>query len=101
MLGQKNSKKIKKVDMLRIQEEKLGEKFKKNGKIGIDINIIKNGKNKFLFKVFNEFKLSSSLYKDYPQFRDIEKNLKNNLYSSLNELVSEIRNTFSHIFFFI
>ena len=78
---------------------KTKRKIEKNGKSGIDMNKIKNGKNKLLFKVFNEFKLSSSLYKDYPQFSYIEKNLKNNLYSSLNELVSEIRNTFSHIFF--
>ena len=96
------SKKLKN-DEKNIQVKNLGRKTKrkieKNGKIGMDINKIKNGKNKLLFKVFNEFKLSSSLYKDYPQFSYIEKNLKNNLYSSLNELVSEIRNTFSHIFF--
>lgn len=96
------SKKLKN-DEKNIQVKNLGRKTKrkieKNGKSGMDINKIKNGKNKLLFKVFNEFKLSSSLYKDYPQFSYIEKNLKNNLYSSLNELVSEIRNTFSHIFF--
>ena len=96
------SKKLKN-DEKNIQVKNLGRKTKrkkeKNGKSGIDMNKIKNGKNKLLFKVFNEFKLSSSLYKDYPQFSYIEKNLKNNLYSSLNELVSEIRNTFSHIFF--
>ena len=34
-----------------------------------------------LFIVFNEFKSSSPLYKIYPQFNYIEKNLKNNLYS--------------------
>lgn len=96
------SKKLKN-DEKNFQVKNLGRKTKrkieKNGKSGMDINKIKNGKNKLLFKVFNEFKLSSSLYKDYPQFSYIEKNLKNNLYSSLNELVSEIRNTFSHIFF--
>ena len=96
------SKKLKN-DEKNIQVKNLGRKTKrkieKNGKSGMDINKIKNGKNKLLFKVFNEFKLSSSLYKDYPQFSYIEKSLKNNLYSSLNELVSEIRNTFSHIFF--
>ena len=97
-----SSKKFKK-DGKNSHVKNLGRKTKrkveKNGKSGIDMNKIKNGKNKLLFKVFNEFKLSSSLYKDYPQFSYIEKNLKNNLYSSLNELVSEIRNTFSHIFF--
>ena len=55
-------------------------------------------KNKLLFKVFKEFKLSSSFYKEYPRFNNIEKNLKNNLYWSLDEFVKEIRNTFSHLF---
>ena len=81
----------------------LGKKTKRNNekniKGTINLNKIKNGKNKLLFKVFNEFKLSSPLYKEYPQFNYVEKNLKNNLYASLNELVNEIRNTFSQIFF--
>ena len=70
-----------------------------NGKWGININKIKNGKNKLLFKVFKEFKLSSSFYKEYSGFNNIEKNLKNNLYLSLDEFVKEIRNTFSQIFY--
>ena len=45
---------------------KTRRKIEKHGKIGIDINKIKNGKNKLLFKVFNKFKLSYSFYKDYP-----------------------------------
>lgn len=104
-----NDTKIKGKSKLRKKEIKnryiknLGKKTKRNSekkdKGHININKIKNGKNKLLFKVFNEFKLSSPLYKDYPQFNYIEKNLKNNLYSSLNELVNEIRNTFSQIFF--
>ena len=79
--------------------KKIKRKNDKNVKSTLNINKIKNGKNKLLFKVFNEFKLSSPLFKEYPQFNFIEKNLKNNLYSSLNELVNEIRNTFSQIFF--
>jgi len=79
----------------------LGKKRKKknvkNRKINLNKN--KNGKNNLLYKLFNEFKSSSPLYKEFPQFNYIEKNLKNNLYSSLTELVNEIRNTFSHIFF--
>ena len=96
-----SSKQIKKVSK-KSQKQNLGKKTKrktdKNGKHLI-INKNKNGKNNLLFKVFNEFKSSSPLYKIYPQFNYIEKNLKNNLYSSLNELVNEIRNTFSQIFF--
>ena len=91
----KNIKKDKKDNF-----KNLGKKRKrKNEKNCKEINKIKYCKNKLLYKVFNEFKISSPLYKEYPQFNFIEKNLKNNLYSSLNELVNEIRNTFSHIFF--
>ena len=94
-----NSKHIKK-DTRNSIKKNLGKKTKrKNEKNCKEINKIKYGKNKVLYKVFNEIKLSSPLYKEYPQFNYIEKNLKNNLYSSLNELVNEIRNTFSHIFF--
>ena len=79
----------------------LGKKRKKknvkNRKINLNKN--KNGKKNLLYKLFNEFKSSSPLYKEFPQFNYIEKKLKNNLYSSLTELVNEIRNTFSHIFF--
>ena len=98
-VGAKNLKKDGKNSHIKNLGRKTKRKNEKNCKSGININKIKNGKNKLLFKVFNEFKLSSPLYKEYPQFNFIEKNLKNNLYSSLNELVNEIRNTFSHIFF--
>ena len=98
ILGKKIQK-IWKKSHVKILGRKTKRKIEKSGKAGIDINKIKNGKNKLLFKIFNEFKLSSSLYKEYPQFSNIEKNLKNNWYSSLNELISEIRNTFSYIFF--
>lgn len=78
----------------------LGRKTKrKNCKGAANMSKIKNAKNKILFKLFNEFKSSSPLYKEYPQFNYIEKNLKNNLYSSLTEIVNEIRNTFSQIFY--
>ena len=99
----KGKSRLRKKDIKNRHIKNLGKKTKRNSekkdKGHININKIKNGKNKLLFKVFNEFKLSSPLYKDYPQFNYIEKNLKNNLYSSLNELVNEIRNTFSQIFF--
>ena len=90
-VGAKNLKKDEKNSHTKNLGRKTKRKNEKNCKSSININKIKNGKNKLLFKVFNEFKLSSPLYKEYPQFNFIEKNLKNNLYSSLNELVNEIR----------
>ena len=61
-------------------------------------NKIKNGKYKIILNLFNEFKSSSKLYKEFTQFHYIEKNVKNNLYSSVSELATEIRNIFSQIF---
>ena len=99
----KSKSKLTKKDIKNRHIKYLGKKTKrnngKNNKNTLNISKIKNRKNKLLFKIFNEFKLSSPLYKEYPQFNYIEKNLKNNLYSSLNELVKDIRNTFSQIFF--
>ena len=98
----KSKSKLRK-DIKKRHIKQLGKKTKRNNdkniKNTIKMNKIKKGKNKILFNIFNEFKLSSPLYKEYPQFNYIEKNLKNNLYSSLNELVKDIRNTFSQIFF--
>ena len=98
--GRSFGPKLSQKDKKRRNTRNLGKKTKrKNCKGAVNINKIKNGKNKILFKLFNEFKSSSPLYKEYPQFNYIEKNLKNNLYSSINEIVNEIRNTFSQIFF--
>ena len=100
MMGRGPGAKLSKKDTKKRNSKNLGKKTKrKSCKGAVNINKIKNGKNKILFKLFNEFKSSSPLYKEYPQFNYIEKNLKNNLYSSLNEIVNEIRNTFSQIFF--
>ena len=99
MLTKKKTKKVVKNDRTKNLGRKTKRKNENNSKSAINTNKLKYGKNKLLFKIFNEFKSSSLLYKEYPQFNYIEKNLKNNLYSSLNELVNEIRNTFSHIFF--
>lgn len=98
--GKPINPKLRKKDTKNKNTKNLGKKTKrKNCKGTVNINKIKNGKTKILFKLFNEFKSSSPLYKEYPQFNYIEKNLKNNLYSSLNELVNDIRNSFSQIFF--
>ena len=62
-------------------------------------NKTKSGKNKIIYNLFSEFKSSDkALYKEFGQFHFIEKNIKNNLYSSPAELASEIRNIFSSIF---
>ena len=98
--GKPINPKLRQKDTKNKNTKNLGKKTKrKNCKGTVNINKIKNGKTKILFKLFNEFKSSSPLYKEYPQFNYIEKNLKNNLYSSLNELVNDIRNSFSQIFF--
>ena len=58
----------------------------------------KSGKYKIILNLFNEFKTSSKVYKEFNQFHFIEKNIKNDLYSTPGELASEIRNIFSQIF---
>ena len=59
----------------------------------------KTGKNKIIYNLFSEFKSSDKiLYKEFGQFHFIEKNIKNDLYSSPAELASEIRAVFSNIF---
>ena len=62
-------------------------------------NKIKSAKYKLIYNIFNEFKSSSPLYKEFIQFNLIEKKVKNNSYNSACELVSEIRNAFSQIFY--
>jgi hypothetical protein len=101
---EKAESRLRKKDKKNSYKKQLGKKFKKskekNGKCAGNFSKIKsNKKNKILFKIYSEFKSSSPLYKHFSEFNCIEKNLKNNLYSSLNDLVSEIRNTFSRIFF--
>ena len=58
----------------------------------------KNNKYKLILNIFNEFKSSSHLYKEFPQFNIIDKNIKKDLYSSSSELAREVRSVFSHIF---
>ena len=59
----------------------------------------KTGKNKIIYNLFSEFKSSDKiLYKEFGQFHFIEKNIKNDLYSSPTELAAEIRAVFSSIF---
>ena len=99
----KNKKPIK-------QNKKINNNILKNGTIlnkktkrsknKQKIKYNKNKKNKYnlILNIFNEFKYSSPLYKEFPQFLAIEKIIKNELYSSSSEMAKEIRNVFSNLF---
>ena len=88
----------------RASKKKFGEKLflnkKRENKSSKNISSkAKSGKYKIIYNLFSEFKSSDkSLYKELGQFHFIEKNIKNNLYSSPAELASEIRTVFSSIF---
>ena len=70
----------------------------KRGKNKGKISEIKNNKCKLILNIFNEFKNNSPLYKEFSQFHIIEKNIKNDIYSSSADLASDMRNLFSSIF---
>ena len=55
-------------------------------------------KNNILYNIISDFKSNNSLYNKFPQFNQIEKNLKNGLYSSSQELSRDFRNIFSNLF---
>ena len=86
----KNIKKVNKKDITK-NIKLLNKKTKRNNSKYIKkVNIFNN--------IFNEFKNTSSLYKKFPQFHIIEKNIKNDLYSSSQDLARDVRNIFSSIF---
>ena len=85
-----------KKDTILNKKTKRGKSSKNNQKFKEKKN--KNNKYNLILNIFNEFKYSSPLYKEFQQFHAIEKNVKNELYSSSTELAKEIRNIFSHIF---
>jgi len=58
----------------------------------------KSSKFKIIINIFNEFKSSSSLYQKFSQFHYIEKNVKNELYTSAWDFAKDVRNIFSNIF---
>ena len=94
--NKKNSMIIKN-DTILNKKTKRGKSSTNNKKIK-DNKKNKNTKYKLILNIFNEFKSSSPLYKEFSQFHAIEKNIKNELYSSSSELAGEMRNIFSHIF---
>ena len=94
---QRKSKMVKNTNKGSILNKKT-KRDKNSGNSLKNNNKIKNSKYKIIYNLFNEFKTSSKLYKQFTQFHFIEKNIKNDLYSSPGELASEIRNIFSSIF---
>ena len=71
----------------------LSKKTKRNNSISI-----KTSKFKIIIDIFNEFKSSSSLYQNFSQFHFIEKNVKNQLYSSAWDFAKDVHNIFYKIF---
>ena len=66
-------------------ENNLGRKTKR-GKGKSKVGDAKNNKYKNILNIFNEFKNSSPLFKEFSQFHSIEKNIKNEMYSSSADL---------------
>ena len=85
-----NNQNKKKVDK---NKKLLNKKTKRNNS-----KPIKTSKFKIIINIFNEFKSSSSLYQKFSQFHYIEKNVKNELYSSAWDFAKDVRNIFSNIF---
>ena len=89
-----------------ISNKKKNKKIKnKKNKNGIKLlnNKVKrnffsdNKENNIIHNIFNEFKSSFSFNK-FPQFKQVEKNLKNDIYSSPFDFARDLRNIFSKIF---
>ena len=78
-------------------ENNLGKKTKR-GKGKNKVGDAKNNKYKIILNIFNEFKNSSPLFKEFSHFHAIEKNVKNEMYSSSADLANDMRNIFSSIF---
>ena len=78
-------------------ENNLGKKTKRT-KGKNKVGDAKNNKYKIILNIFNEFKNSSPLFKEFSQFHAIEKNVKNEMYSSSADLANDMRNIFSSIF---
>ena len=93
-IERKNTKKVSNISKY---ETPLGRKTKR-GKQRAKGGDGKNNKYKIILNIFNEFKISSPLYKEFSQFHAIEKNIKNEIYSSSADLANDIRNLFSSIF---
>ena len=93
-----SKKRPKKVDNSRTKYDSILNKKTKRSKNKGKISEIKNNKCKLILNIFNEFKNNSPLYKEFSQFHTIEKNIKNDIYSSSADFASDMRNIFSSIF---
>jgi hypothetical protein len=93
-VGKKNTKKLHNTG----KYENCLRKKTKRGKTKAKVGEAKNNKNKIILNIFNEFKNNSPYYKEFSQFHAIEKNIKNDVYSSSADLANDMRNLFSSIF---
>ena len=93
-VGKKNTKKLNNTG----KYENCLRKKTKRGKTKAKVGEAKNNKNKIILNIFNEFKNNSPYYKEFSQFHAIEKNIKNDVYSSSADLANDMRNLFSSIF---
>jgi len=93
-VGKKNTKKLHNTG----KYENCLRKKTKRGKTKTKVGEAKNNKNKIILNIFNEFKNNSPYYKEFSQFHAIEKNIKNDVYSSSADLANDMRNLFSSIF---
>ena len=93
-MGKKNTKKLNNTG----KYENCLRKKTKRGKTKAKVGEAKNNKNKIILNIFNEFKNNSPYYKEFSQFHAIEKNIKNDVYSSSADLANDMRNLFSSIF---
>lgn len=92
----KNKKKQRKKNYNNLLKKKVKRfNFQSPNKKYKNINV---NKNNILYNIFSDFKSNNSLYNKFPQFNQIEKNLKNGLYSSSQELSRDFRNIFSNLF---
>ena len=78
--------------------ENVLRKKTKRGKGKAKVGEVKNNKYKIILNIFNEFKNGSPFFKEFSQFHTIEKNIKNEIYSSSADLANDMRNVFSSIF---
>jgi len=93
-VGKKNTKKLNNTG----KYENILRKKTKRGKAKTKVGEAKNNKYKIILNLFNEFKNNSPFYKEFSQFHSIEKNIKNDIYSSSADLANDMRNLFSSIF---
>ena len=92
----KNKKNLKKKNYNNLLNKKVKRfNFQSPNKKHKNIN---ENKNNIINNIFNEFKSTYSLYYKFPQFNQVEKNLKNGFYASSQELARDFRSIFSNLF---